>query len=165
MLFSLPQYEFRRPDGTPVRLWGSVVEMGADGRKRPQFLAASLANRAIRGDLVKVEIAGENPTHDQPPGNDRVGLRNAHEIDAYAFQDGKWHSLIVFNFGLHHARRIRVEASGLAHDRNATLSRLVSSSPGDTNEDTVKVRIEEEHFAGSEMTLVPCSMAVLEWTE
>ncbi len=39
MLFSLPQYEFRRADGTPVRLWGSVVEMGADGRKRPQFLA------------------------------------------------------------------------------------------------------------------------------
>ena len=75
MLFSLPQYEFRRPDGTPVRLWGSVVEMGADGRKRPQFLAESLANRAIRGDLVKVEITGENPTHDQPPGNDGVSLR------------------------------------------------------------------------------------------
>jgi hypothetical protein len=165
MLFSLPQYEFRRPNGTPVRLWGSVVEMGADGRKRPQFLAESLANRAIRGDLVQVEIAGENPTHDQPPGNDGVSLRNAHEIDAYAFQDGKWHSLIVFNYGLHHARRIRVEAAGLAHDRNATLSRLVSSSPGDTNEDTVKVRVEEEHFAGSEITLAPCSMAVLRWTE
>ena len=100
MLFSLPQYQFGRADGTPVRLWGSVVEMGAEGRKRPQFLAESLANRAIRGDLVKVEIAGENPTHDQPPGNDGVSLRNVHEIDAYAFQDGKRHSLIVFNYGL-----------------------------------------------------------------
>lgn len=165
MLFSLPQYEFRRPDGTPVRLWGSVLEMGVDGRKRPQFLAESLANRAIRGDLVKVEIAGENPTHDQPPGNDGVSLRNVHEIDAYAFRDGKWHSLIIFNYGLHHARRINVEAAGLAHDTHATLSRLVSSSPGDTNEDSVKVRIKEEHFAGSEITLAPCSMAVLEWTE
>jgi hypothetical protein len=165
MLFSLPQFEFPRPDGTPVRLWGSVVEMGAEGRKRPQFLAESLANRAIRGDLVKVEITGENPTHDQPPGNDGVSLRNAHEIDAYAFQDGKWHSLIVFNYGLHHARRISVEAAGLAHDANATLSRLVSSSPGDTNEETVRVRIEQEHFAGSEIVLAPCSMAVLEWTE
>jgi hypothetical protein len=165
MLFSLPQYEFLRPDGTPVRLWGGVVEMGAEGRKRPQLLAESLANRAIRGDLVKVEIKGENPTHDQPPGNDGVSLRNAHEIDAYAFQDGKRHSLIVFNYGLHHARRISVEAAGLAHDDNATLSRLVSSSPGDTNEETFKVRIEEEHFAGSEIKLAPCSMAVLEWTE
>jgi hypothetical protein len=165
MLFSLPQYEFRRPDGTPVRLWGSVVKMGADGRKRPQFLAESLANRAIRGDLVKVEIAGENPTHDQPPGNDGVSLRNVHEIDAYAFRDGKRHSLIVFNYGLHHARRISIEAAGLGRDANATLTRLVSASPGDTNEDTINVRIEEEHFAGSEMTLAPCSMAVLEWTE
>jgi hypothetical protein len=165
MLFSLPQYEFRRPDGTPVRLWGSVVEMGVGGRKRPQFLAESLANRAIRGDLVKVEITGVNPTHDQPPGNDGVSLRNVHEIDAYAFQDGKWHSLIIFNYGLHHARRISLEAAGLAHDANATLSRLVSSSPGDTNEETVRVRIEQEHFAGSEIMLAPCSMAVLEWTE
>ena len=132
LLFSLPQYEFARADGTPVRLWGSVVEMGAGGRKRPQFLAESLANRAIRGDLVKVEIAGEDPTHDQPPGNDGVSLRNVHEIDAYAFQDGKRHSLIVFNYGLHHARRIRVEAAGLARDANATLSRLVSAWPGDT---------------------------------
>jgi hypothetical protein len=165
MLFSLPQYEFARADGTPVRLWGSVVEMGEDGRKRPQFLAESLANRAIRGDLVKVEIAGENPMHDQPPGNDGVSLPSVHEIDAYAFKDGKRHSLIVFNYGLHQARRIRVEAAGLARDANATLSRLVSAWPGDTNEDTVKVRIEDEHFAGSEITLPPCSMAVLEWTE
>ena len=165
MLFSLPQYEFRRRDGTPVRLWGSVVEMGAEGRKRPQFLAESLANRAVRGDLVKVEISGENPTHDQPPGNDGVTLRNVHEIDAYAFQDGKWHSLIIFNYGLHHVRRISVEAAGLGRDANATLSRLVSASPGDTNEDTVRVRIEQEHFSGSEIVLAPCSMAVLEWTE
>jgi hypothetical protein len=165
MLFSLSQYEFPRPDGTPVRLWGSVVVMGADGRKRPQFLAESLANRAIRGDLVKVEISGENPTHDQPPGNDAVSLRNVHEIDAYAFQDGKSHSLILFNYGLRHTRRVSVEAVGLGHDANATLSRLVSSSPGDTNEETVRVRIEQEHFAGSEILLAPCSMTVLEWTE
>lgn len=165
LLFSLPQFEFRRPDGTPVRLWGSVVEMGAEGRKRPQFLAESLANRAIRGDLVKVEISGENPTHDQPPGNDGVSLANAHEIDAYAFEDGERHSLIIFNYGLHRARRVRVQGAGLGRDPNATLSRLVSASPDDTNEDAVKVRIEEEHFAGSEILLPPCSMAVLEWTE
>lgn len=165
MLFSLPQYSFRRSDGTPVRLWGIVVEMGADGRKRPQFLAASLANRAIQGDLVRVEIAGQNPTHDQPPGNDGVSLSAVHEIDAYAFEDGKRHSLIVFNYGLHDARRIRVQAAGLAHDPNATLSRLVSASPGDTNEDTNKVRIETGPFTGNEMIVPPCSMAVLEWSE
>jgi hypothetical protein len=56
MLFSLPQFRFKRADGTPVRLWGSVVEMG--GRpSAPQLLAESLANRVIRGNLVKVETA------------------------------------------------------------------------------------------------------------
>ncbi len=165
MLFSLPQFEFGRADGKTVKLWGSVVEMGADGRKRPQFLAESLANRAIRGDLVKVEISGANPTHDQAPGNDAVSLRDVHEIDAYAFRDGKRHSLIVFNYGLHEARRIGIDDTGLAHDANATLAWLASSQPSDTNEATVKVRIEEERFRGGELTLAPCSMAVIQWTE
>jgi len=165
MLFCLEGYQFGRTDGKTVMLWGTVVAMDADGRKRPQFLAESLANRAIRGDLVKVEITGENPTHDQPPGNDGVSLRNVHEIDAYAFRDGKRHSLIVFNYGLHNARRIKIDTPGLAHDANATLSRLVSSSPGDTNEETVKVRIVEERATGGEITLAPCSMAVIQWTE
>ncbi len=165
MLFSLPQYQFGRSDGKTARLWGSVVEMGANGRKRPQFLAESLANRVLRGDMVKVEITGENPTHDQPPGNDGVNLRDAHELDAYGFQDRKWHGLIVFNYGLHSARRIDIDAPGLARNANVHLWRLVSSSPGDTNEETVKVKIEEEHFSGTELTLAPCSMAVLEWQE
>jgi hypothetical protein len=165
MLFSLPQYQFGRSDGKTVRLWGSVVEMGANGRKRPQFLAVSLANRVLRGDMVRVDVTGENPTHDQPPGNDGVNLRDAHELDAYGFQDGKWHGLIVFNYGLHRARRVDVEAPGLAHNAQAHLWRLASSGPGNTNEETDKVKIEEEHFAGTELTLAPCSMAVLEWQE
>jgi hypothetical protein len=165
MLFSLPQYQFGRSDGKTVRLWGSVVEMGANERKRPQFLAESLANRVLRGDMVRVDVMGENPTHDQPPGNDGVSLRNAHELDAYGFQDGKWHGLIVFNYGLHRARRVDVDAPGLAHNAQAHLWRLVSSGPGDTNEETVEVKIQEEHFAATELTLAPCSMAVLEWQE
>jgi hypothetical protein len=165
MLFSLTQYEFGRSDGKTVRLWGSVVEIGANGRKRPQFLAESLANRVLRGDLVNIELTGENPTHDQPPGNDGVSLRNAHELDAYAFRDGKWHGLIVFNYGLHRARRLNIEAPGLAHGANVHLWRLVSSGPGDTNEETNEVKIQEEHFAGTDLTLAPCSMAVLEWQE
>ncbi len=43
----------------------------------------------MRGNMVSVEVSGENPTHDQPAGNDGVRLRGVHEIDAYAFQDGK----------------------------------------------------------------------------
>jgi hypothetical protein len=165
MLFALPQYRFKRPDGTPVRLWGSVVEMGPTGRKRPQFLAESLANRVLRGDLVRVDIDGDNPTHDQPAGNDGVQLRNVHEIDAYAFQEGRSHGLVLFNYGLHQSRRISIEAPGLSAGSSALLTRLLSPSPSGNNETTTQVTIGQERLQGNDVVLPPCSMAVLEWNE
>jgi alpha-L-arabinofuranosidase len=165
MLFSLPQFRFRRADGTPVRLWGSVVQMGAEGRARPQLLAEALANRVIHGNMVKVEVSGENPTHDQPEGNDGVRLNGVHEIDAYAFQDGKTHGLIVFNYGLHQARRINLEAAGLNANSAAKVWRLVSSGPGSSNEQEVQVSVKEERLSGTELDMAPCSMAAVEWSE
>jgi hypothetical protein len=165
MLFALPQYRFKRPDGTLVKLWGSVVEMGAAGRKRPQFIAESLANRVIRGNLVRVKVTGENPTHDQPEGNDGVKLRGVHELDAYGFQQGKWHGLVVFNYGLHQGRRISLEAAGLSSSSVVNISKITSYSPGDSNEETAQVKVTQEQLKGTELVLAPCSMAVLEWTE
>jgi len=165
MLYSLSQFQYKRSDGKMARLWGAVIEMGAEGRKRPQFLAESLANRAIRGDLVRVEVSGQNPTHDQPEGNDGVQLKGVHEIDAYAFQEGRSHGLVVFNYGLHQARRIALDAPGLASNPAVNLWRLVSPGPGASNEGAVEVRVEKEPFRGTELTLAPCSMAVLEWQE
>jgi hypothetical protein len=165
MLFSLPQFRFKRADGTPVRLWGSVVQMGADGRARPQLLAESLANRVIGGNMVKVEVSGENPTHDQPEGNDGVHLSGMHEIDAYGFQDGKTHGLVVFNYGLHAARRVSVEAAGLNANSNAKVWRLVSAGPGSTNEQEFQVTVKEERLNGTELELAPCSMVAVEWSE
>jgi hypothetical protein len=165
MLFALPQFRFRRSDGTSVRLWGSVVEMGANGRMRPQFLAETLANRAIRGNMMRVEVTGENPTHDEPEGNDEVKLRGVHEIDAYAFQDGKVHGVIVFNYGLHEPRRVSLDAAGILSNTRVNLWKLTSSGPGATNEDTPQVNVKEERFGGGELTLNPCSVALLEWQE
>jgi alpha-L-arabinofuranosidase len=165
MLFSLPQFRFKRADGALVRLWGSVVDMGVTGRERPQLLAESLANLAVRGNMVKVEVSGENPTHDQPEGNDGVRLNGAHEIDAYAFQDGKSHGLIVFNYGLHQSRKISLEATGLNSRSEVKLWRLVSSGPGANNEDQVQVKVNEERLEGSELVLTPCSMVALAWSE
>jgi hypothetical protein len=165
MLFSLPQFRFKRADGTLVRLWGSVVEMGQNGRSRPQLLTESLANRVIRGNLMKVETSGEDPTHDQPQGNDGVRLKGVHEIDAYAFQEGKWHGLIVFNYGLHQARRVSLDAPGLKSNPNVNLWRLVSPGPGASNENETQVTVKVERFGGTDLELDPCSMAVLEWSE
>jgi hypothetical protein len=115
--------------------------------------------------MVKVEMSGENPTHDQPEGNDGVRLNGVHEIDAYAFQDGKSHGLIVFNYGLHQTRKISLEAAGLNAKSNAKLWRLVSSGPGANNEDRVQVRVNEERLEGTELELAPCSMVALAWSE
>jgi hypothetical protein len=163
MLFSLPQFRFKRADGKLVRLWGAVVEMG--GRERPQLLAESLANRVVRGNLVKVEVSGEDPTHDQPEGNDGVHLKGMHEIDAYAFQEGKWHGLIVFNYGLHESRRITLDGPGLRSNPNVNLWTLDSPGPGATNETRTDVVVEAQRFGGTQLELAPCSMAVLEWSE
>jgi hypothetical protein len=161
MLFSLPQFRFKRADGTLVRLWGSVVEMG--GRERPQLLAESLANRVMGGNMVRVEVSGEDPTQDVPAGNDGVRLRGFHEIDAYAFEEGKEYGLIAFNYGLHQTRQISLEGPGLKS--GARLWRLVSPGPGASNEDATQVVIREERFGGGDLALPPCSMAVLEWQE
>jgi hypothetical protein len=161
MLFSLPQYEFRRADGKTVRLWGSVVVMGE--RDRPQLLAEMLANRAIAGDLVAVQVSGENPTRDQPPGNDGVHLDNVHEIDAYGFHDGGRYGVVIFNYGLHTARRIRLQGAALTSTSKLTVARLVSSGPGATNEVSREVTIGSEQVAGDELVLPPCSMSVVQW--
>jgi hypothetical protein len=139
--------------------------MGANGRMRPQFLVEAMANRAIRGNMMRVEVSGENPTHDQPEGNDGVQLRGVHEIDAYAFQEGKAHGLIVFNYGLHETRRISIEAPGIQSDGRVNLWRLISPGPGATNEETSQVKLKEERFGGGELRLSPCSVALLEWQE
>jgi hypothetical protein len=165
MLFSLPQFRFKRADGTPVRLWGSVVTMGDEGRARPQLLATSLANRAMRGSMVKVNVSGANPTRDQPKGNDGVQLAGVHEIDSYGFQDGKTHSLIVFNYGLHAARRMSIAGPGLGAGLNAKVFRMVSPGPGATNEERFEVTVKEERLSGTILELAPCSMAVVMWSE
>jgi hypothetical protein len=163
MLFSLSQFEFKRGDGTPVRLWGSVVEMG--GRARPQLITEALANRAMRGDMVRVEVTGENPTRDQPLGNDGVQLKSVHELDAYAFHQGNSYGLILFNYGLHTARAVSLEAPGINSRSSAKVWRLMHSGPGSSNEIENQVTVSEERIAGSNLSLSPCSMTVIEWQE
>jgi hypothetical protein len=139
--------------------------MGTNGLKRPQFLAESLANKVIGGDLVRVEVTGENPTHDQPEINDGVHLQGVHEIDAYGFAQGKSHGLIVFNYGLHQSRRISLEGPGINATTQANVWRIISPGPGASNEVSPQVRIVEDHLRGTDLDLAPCSMVVLEWAE
>jgi hypothetical protein len=163
MLFSLPQFEFKRSDGTPVRLWGSVVEMG--GRWRPQLITEALANRVMTGDMVRVEVSGENPTRDQPEGNDGVRLKGVHELDAYAFHHGQNFGLILFNYGLHAARAVSLEGPGINSRSILKVYRLANSGPESSNETENRVTVKAEGITGNNLSLPPCSMTVLEWQE
>jgi hypothetical protein len=113
--------------------------------------------------MVRVEASGENPTSDLPEGNDGMRLKGFHQLDAYAFEEGKWHGLIVFNYGLRQARRLSLKAPGLKS--NVKLWRIISSGPGASNEAAAEVKIVEEKFGGADLALPPCSMAVLEWQD
>jgi len=163
MLFALPQFKFKRSDGTPVRLWGTVVEMG--GRWRPQLISEALANRVMSGDMVRVEVTGENPTRDQPEGNDGVQLKSVHELDSYAFHHGNNYGMVLFNYGLHTARAVTLEAPGINSHSRLKVWRITNSGPGSSNETTTQVTVMEEEITGTNLSLPPCSMAVLEWRE
>jgi hypothetical protein len=108
-------------------------------------------------------VSGDDPAHDVPAGNDGVRLSGFHEMDAYAFEEGRRHGLIVFNYGLHQIRRISLEGPGLRSGAN--LWRLLSPGPGASNEGATQVTIREERYGGGELEMPPCSMAVLEWQE
>jgi hypothetical protein len=108
-------------------------------------------------------MSGEDPTSDLTEGNDGVRLKGFHELDAYAFEEGRVHGLIVFNYGLHQTRQLSLEAPGLKS--NVKLWRLASPGPGANNEAATQVTIKEERFGGTDLELPPCSIAVLQWQE
>jgi hypothetical protein len=91
-------------------------------------------------------------------------LKGMHEIDAYGFQDGKWHGLVVFNYGLAPGAADQRGSGRLKANPNVKLWRLVSPGPGSNNEEEVQVTVKEERLSGTELELAPCSMAV-EWSE
>jgi hypothetical protein len=165
MLFALPQYQFRRSDNKLVRLWGIVVDMGVTDRRRPQFLAAALANEAIGGDMVATVHTGDDPTWDQPPMNG-VELANAHYLQSYAFVAGGRKAVVVFN--LHRTSPLDVTFSGANAPSGAvTLKRLGAAAITDGNETTASVAVTTQaipSFVPSQpLSLPPYSMSVILW--
>ena len=63
---------------------------GATNLRRPQFLTGQLANQTM--------LTGPNPTWSQSLSpNDKIKLPEAHDLQTFAFADGKRRSLILFN--------------------------------------------------------------------
>ena len=167
-LWNLSQYNYTRPDGSVVYLWGAVVDMGVTNQRRPQYLALQLANQAIgnRAAMLQTVQSGWNPTWNQPLVN-TVSLEGAHYLQSFAFSSGTSRSLIVFN--LHRTSSLTVTFSGAnAPSGNVTMAELTSAAPTDTNETSETVRITNQVMsdmkASVPLSVPPCSMTTFVWS-
>ncbi len=167
-LFALTQYEFTRPDGSNVYLWGAVIDMGVTNRKRPQFLALQLANQALSNGATMLQTVhtGANPTWNQSLIN-TVQLNNAHYLESFAFSQGQSLSAVLFN--LSRSSALPVTFSGAnAPSGTVQMQQLTSANLTDTNENTSVVNIASSSVnsfnAAQSLSLPPYSMTVMAWT-
>jgi hypothetical protein len=166
-IWQLGQYEFTGSNGELVLLWGAVVDMGVTNLRRPQFLAAQLANQAIfpGGNMLQTAHSGADPTWNQAMENG-VQLSGAHYLQSFAFSRGANRSVIVFN--LHRTSPLPVMFSGPEGPRGQVQVRqLTSTNPTDTNETANVVQVSETRLSLglTPLMLPPNSMTVLSWSQ
>ncbi len=163
--WSLAQYQLLRGDGKAVRLYGAVVDMGPTDRKRPQYLALQLANRALTGHMLSTYQKGPDPTWDQPVMNG-VPQFSPHAIESFAFASGAIRSLILLNLNVTGALDVTFRGLNAPRGR-VTIARLRSPDVAANNEEAENVKIEQEESAAFDRTapflLPPHSMTVLFW--
>jgi len=170
--YSLPGYsnKFRNPgdkaESTP--LWGMVVDMGGPtNRRRPLFLAEQLANQVILSTMLETKVTGADPVWKQDAGkNTGVSIDKAHELQVFAFGEGRRRSLIVFNLDRKHA--LPITFSGDRPSGLVRLSQLTAAHITDSNEQTETVHVTHADlpdFQPAEAyALSPFSMTAFEWS-
>ena len=165
--FSLPQFDYKRSDGSLVRLWGTVVDMGTTNRRRPQFLTEQMANSVIGGTMLQTVQTGANPTWNQPLSSDNVVLNGAHYLQSFAFLNGNTASAVIFN--LNQTASLPVTFSGVnAPSGSVQMSQLTSVNITDNNETANTVQTTTQTLSGfspaTGISVPPFSMTVLTWS-
>jgi len=144
-------------------LWGAVVDMGgATNRRRPSFLALKMLNSALLSTELTTELSGSNPTWNQPlSSNDKIALDHAHELQTFAFAEGKHRSLILLN--LSRTQSLPIHFNGPEAPFGAvTQTVLTAAHITDSNENQDLVEPHATSYTVSE-TLPPHSLTVLTW--
>jgi alpha-L-arabinofuranosidase len=162
--FALPQWEYGRSDGSVVKLWGTVVDMGKTNRRRPQFLTEAMANSVIGGNMLQTAQTGANPTWNQPMSSDNVQLNGAHYLQSFAFQNGSSVSVILFN--LNQTTALPVTFTGAnAPSGTVEMTRITSANITDNNETSTVVEPTTQTLSSfnpaTGISLPPFSMTVL----
>jgi hypothetical protein len=165
--FALPQYEFRRSDGSLAKLWGLVVDMGTTNRRRPEFVTQALANSVIGGAMLQTAQSGANPTWNQPLSSDNVQLNGAHYLQSFAFLNNGVVSVVLFN--LNQTSALPVIFSGPnAPSGTVQMTQVASANITDNNESSVVVQPQTTTLnafnPSTGLSLPPFSMTVLTMT-
>jgi alpha-L-arabinofuranosidase len=154
-----------RHETSPV--WGVVVDLGgATNQVRPVFLAQELANQAILPTMLVTHIQGSNPRWDQAPSsNSNVALQGVHELQSFAFSDGRADTLVLFNLSRTTARTVGL-AGAHAPKGKVIVKTLTAQQITDNNETDAQVKVTEREEQGvvpgsSTFVLPPFSMTVL----
>ncbi|MBI5725076.1 MAG: hypothetical protein HZA50_14035 [Planctomycetes bacterium] len=189
-VYSLAQYGYRLQAGrapggresTPeglVRVWGTALNMRkGKERYRPSFLACSLANKVMGGDLIETVHSGANPTFQgigkselgerQGAGNANLDAFKGDCIWSYAFSDGKKCGLILVNLDLKESLPVELKFQGKSKGQ-AKCWTMAADKPSASNEfanDSPQVKIAESTVqidSGGKLTLPPCSMQAFAW--
>jgi hypothetical protein len=166
-LFALPGWSYKRSDGSLVKLWGTVVDMGVTNRRRPQFLAAELVNAVLHGAMTATFQGGENPTWNETSGIDGVNLQNAHMLQSFAFRDGEKRSVVLIN--LSRSAGLAVDFTGAIQPHGSvTMSQMTAARITDSNEDAENVKNTTSTLQwskGQRVTVPAFSVMVLQWND
>lgn len=164
--FAANQFSYRMDNGDYVRLWGMLRDLEATGRKRPTWLGVELANRAIRGDMLKTTVMEGNPTWTQLPHsgiNDTFAVPYLH---SFAFRDGDSYALVLFNLYLTNTHTVTLQLPTPVQT-TATRDTLTGATIHADNEEGENVTIQRETLTNFSQTptllLGPHSMTVLRW--
>jgi len=166
-MFTLGQWGYKRSDGLFVKLWGTVVDMGVTDRKRPQFLAAELVNTAVHGAMTATFQDGDNPVWNETSGIDGVKLQGAHELQSFAFRDGRQRAVVLINLSRSAGLPVDFVGQVQPHGR-VEMSQMTAAKITDSNEDAENVKITTsvlQMSVGQRVVVPGFSIMVLKWND
>lgn len=173
------QNAFPLASGSDHGIWDFVLSMReGHERYRPSFLAMSLANRAIRGQLLETRHEGGDPRF-ATRGAFHTNLRGrSPEISygdipclwSYAFRDGKEWAVIIVNLDVERelpvVLRIPTRPEG-GEVRSALLAAdsVVATNEWEVGKEQVTVRESKIPVSGPRLSLEApaCSLRVVSW--
>lgn len=149
-----------------VRVFGTLRDLEATGRKRPTWLGTELANRAIRGNLLETNFTVGLPTWVQTPMNSISATLELPLLHAFAYREGDEYAVMLFNLDLTTSHTVELRLPSLPQ-ASATLHTLTGDSIHDDNEESEQVQIAttqiHDFVQNYQLTLAPHSAYVLQW--